>query len=66
MTIEKITKDKFETFYNIRKEYRHTELLKDSKKIVKIAKEKYDVILTENDIEEIKKNYDKLMWKYIN
>ncbi|MBA7542502.1 hypothetical protein ES705_34825 [subsurface metagenome] len=34
--------------------------------IIRVAKEEYNVVLTEKDLEEMKKKYERFMYKYIN
>lgn len=63
-----IKREKFETFYAIRINY--SSYVKDKKDlkddtIIRVAKEEYDVILTEKELEEMRKDFERLMHKYI-
>jgi len=64
-----ISKEKFGTFHAIRGNY--SLYVKDRRdlrndKIIKIAQEKYNVILTEEEIKKMIKDYERFMFKYIN
>ncbi len=64
-----ISREKFEAFHAIRGNYSlYVENKKDLKDdtIIRVAKEQYDVVLTEKDLEEMKKKYERFMYKYIN
>lgn len=64
-----ISREKFEAFHAIRGNYslyvKDRKDLKDDT-IIRVAKEEYDVILTEKDLEEMRKNFERYMYKYIN
>jgi len=64
-----IAREKFETFHAIRGNY--SLYVKDRRDlkvltIIRIAKEEYEVILTEKEIKEMMKNFERYMYKYIN
>ncbi|MBA7517408.1 hypothetical protein ES705_09474 [subsurface metagenome] len=64
-----ISREKFEAFHAIRGNYSlYVENKKDLKDdtIIRVAKEEYNVVLTEKDLEEMKKKYERFMYKYIN
>jgi len=64
-----ISREKFETFHAIRGSYSlYVKDRKDLKNdtIIRLAKEEYDVILTEKDLKEMMKNFERYMYKYIN
>ncbi|MBA7555285.1 hypothetical protein ES705_47943 [subsurface metagenome] len=64
-----ISREKFEAFHAIRGNHSlYVENKKDLKDdtIIRVAKEQYDVVLTEKDLEEMKKKYERFMYKYIN
>ena len=64
-----ISREKFETFHAIRGNYSlYVKDRKDLKNdtIIRVAKEEYDVILTEEDIEEMGRRFEHFMYKYIN
>jgi len=56
-----ITRLKFESFFSIIK----NKSLKDDV-IIRVAIEEYDVNLTKKDLELMRKNYESLIYKYIN
>jgi len=56
-----ISENKFKAFYEIRKYGRNLTDLE----IVEIAKIRFGLDLTEKDFEEIRSNYESLLWKYI-
>ena len=62
-----ITGNKFEVYYSIR-ENRSLYETKDKKlqdeTILRVAKEQYDCILTKSDLEEIRKYYERYLFKY--
>ena len=64
-----ISREKFEAFHAIRGNYslyvKDKKDLKDDT-IIRVAKEEYNVVLTEKDLEEMKKKYERFMYKYIN
>jgi len=64
-----ISKEKFETFHAIRGNYslyvKDKKDLKDDT-IIRVAKEEYDVTLTEKEIKEMIEKYERFMFKYIN
>ncbi len=64
-----ISKEKFETFHAIRGNY--SLYVKDRKDlrddtIIRVAEEQYNVVLTEEDLKEMIKKYERFMFKYIN
>ncbi len=64
-----ISREKFEAFHAIRGNYslyvkNKSDLKNDT--IIRVAKEEYDVVLTEKDLKEMIKNYERLLYKYIN
>ncbi|MBA7524645.1 hypothetical protein ES705_16786 [subsurface metagenome] len=64
-----ISREKFEAFHAIRGNYSlYVENKKDLKDdtMIRVAKEEYNVVLTEKDLEEMKKKYERFMYKYIN
>lgn len=60
-----ISREKMETFHSIRKNKNFSKSL-TNEDIIKIAKDDYNVILTESNILEINKNFERYMYKYIN
>ncbi|MBA7525438.1 hypothetical protein ES705_17589 [subsurface metagenome] len=64
-----ISREKFEAFHFIRKNYslyvKDKKDLKDDT-IIRVAKEEYNVVLTEEDIKEMMKRFEHFMYKYIN
>ena len=64
-----ISREKFETFHAIRGNYslyvKDRKDLKDNT-IIRVAKEQYSVVLTEEDLKEMSKNFERYMYKYIN
>ncbi|MBA7529747.1 hypothetical protein ES705_21946 [subsurface metagenome] len=64
-----ISREKFETFHAIRGNYSlYVKDKKDLKNdtIIRVAKEKYNVVLTEKDLEEMRKRFEHFIFKYIN
>jgi len=64
-----ITSLKFEAYYSIIGN-KSLYVTKDKKlqddTIIRVAIEEYDVNLTKKDLEEMRKNYENLIYKYIN
>jgi len=64
-----ITRLKFESYFSIIKNKSlyvvGEKSLKDDT-IIRVAIEEYDVNLTKKDLEEMRKNYESLIYKYIN
>ncbi|MBA7513960.1 hypothetical protein ES705_05978 [subsurface metagenome] len=64
-----ISREKFEAFHAIRGNYslyvKNKKDLKDDT-IIRVAKEEYNVVLTEEDLEEMRKRFEHFMYKYIN
>ncbi|MBA7541480.1 hypothetical protein ES705_33794 [subsurface metagenome] len=64
-----ISREKFEAFHAIRGNcslyVKDKKDLKDDT-IIRVAKEEYNVVLTKEDLEEMKKKYERFMYKYIN
>ncbi|MBA7563882.1 hypothetical protein ES695_01950 [Candidatus Atribacteria bacterium 1244-E10-H5-B2] len=64
-----ISREKFEAFHTIRRNYslyvKDRKDLKDDT-IIRVAKEEYNVVLTEEDIKEMMKRFEHFMYKYIN
>ena len=64
-----INREKFETLHAIRGNYSlYVKDRRDLKNetIIRVAKEEYNVVLTEEEIKEMMKNFECLMYKYIN
>ncbi|MBA7580422.1 hypothetical protein ES708_22313 [subsurface metagenome] len=64
-----ISREKFEAFHAIRGNYSlYVENKKDLKDdtIILVAKEQYNVVLTEEDLKEMMKRFEHFMYKYIN
>lgn len=62
-----ITGNKFEAFYRIKglkSLYVPGEKSLQIETIIRVAKEQYDVNLTKKDIEEMRKNYEDLIFRY--
>lgn len=57
-----ITRLKFESYHDIIKGKKKL----DDQEIIRIAKEEYDCNLTIKDLEEMRKNFEDFMYKYIN
>jgi len=64
-----ITRLKFETYYSIignKSLYVTKDKNLQDGTIIRVAIEEYDVNLTKKDLEEMRKNYESLIYKYIN
>ncbi|MBA7529473.1 hypothetical protein ES705_21671 [subsurface metagenome] len=62
-----ITGNKFEAYHSIiglKSLYVPGEKTLQNETIIRVAKSEYDVNLTEKDLEEIKKNYARYLFKY--
>jgi hypothetical protein len=62
-----ITGNKFEAYHSIlgnRSLYETKDKKLQDETIIRIAKEQYDVNLTKSDLEEMKKDYTRYMFKY--